>query len=201
MSSRKRPSVRCLTCYDTRSGHSTVWPERLLNELASAKACLRDPLSKQAIRPEPAVRARTSPDGRPRRMIQRRPHLASAPRPKGETTAQRPRRRQTGHGGSGPWRVTLRVTAGRTRVVSSSLLTTTRWSRAAIRSVQLCLDNDRHFSRHHFRLEIHPPICYLVDLNSRNGTFVNGQRVQEAFPEDGDTVSGGKTQIVVDRRE
>ena len=40
----------------------------------------------------------------------------------------------------------------------------------------LRLQDDPHFSRHHFRLEVHPPECCLVDLESRNGTFVNGGR-------------------------
>lgn len=61
----------------------------------------------------------------------------------------------------------------------------------------LCLPNDNHFSRHHLRLEINPPNCRLVDLGSRNGTFVNGFRVEEAFLNDGDVISGGKTALRV----
>ncbi len=61
----------------------------------------------------------------------------------------------------------------------------------------LCLRNDLHFSRHHFRVEIRPPDCYLIDLGSRNGTFVNGNRVKAAFLRDGDVISGGKTEIRV----
>jgi len=34
----------------------------------------------------------------------------------------------------------------------------------------LVLTDDPHFSRYHFRLEVRPPECYLVDLESRNGT-------------------------------
>jgi len=45
----------------------------------------------------------------------------------------------------------------------------------------LCLSQDLHFSRHHFRIEIRPPDCYLIDLGSRNGTFVNGHRVKSVF--------------------
>jgi len=61
----------------------------------------------------------------------------------------------------------------------------------------LCLRDDLHFSRHHFRIEIRPPDCYLVDLGSRNGTFVNGNRINATFLQDGDVISGGKTQIRV----
>jgi eukaryotic-like serine/threonine-protein kinase len=61
----------------------------------------------------------------------------------------------------------------------------------------LCLSQDLHFSRHHFRIEIRPPDCYLIDLGSRNGTFVNGHRVKSVFLKDGDVISGGKTEIRV----
>lgn len=62
---------------------------------------------------------------------------------------------------------------------------------------QLRLKDDPHFSRHHFRLELNPPTCYLMDLRSRNGTMVNGERVTECFLQDGDVVSGGQTKIAV----
>ena len=57
----------------------------------------------------------------------------------------------------------------------------------------LCLQDDLHFSRHHFRIEIRPPDCYLVDLGSRNGTFVDGNRVNATFLRDGDVISGGRS--------
>lgn len=62
---------------------------------------------------------------------------------------------------------------------------------------QLRLNEDLHFSRNHFRLEVNPPTCYLMDLNSRNGTFVNGARVADRFLQDGDLVSGGRTKMKV----
>lgn len=65
------------------------------------------------------------------------------------------------------------------------------------RWAHLCLNQDLHFSRHHFRIEIRPPDCYLIDLGSRNGTFVNGYRVKSIFLRDGDVISGGKTAIRV----
>lgn len=62
-------------------------------------------------------------------------------------------------------------------------------------AAQLRLQNDLHFSRHHFRLEINPPVCYLLDLGSRNGTSVNGRKVKECFLKNGDVISGGRTKI------
>ena len=61
--------------------------------------------------------------------------------------------------------------------------------------VQLSLREDSHFSRYHFMLEINPPECLLQDLDSLNGTFVNGDRVTRVYLKDGDIISGGRTQI------
>jgi serine/threonine-protein kinase len=61
----------------------------------------------------------------------------------------------------------------------------------------LRLTEDGYFSRNHFLLELNPPRCYLRDLGSRNGTNVNGRKVQEAFLQDGDVISGGSTRIRV----
>jgi len=62
----------------------------------------------------------------------------------------------------------------------------------------LCLTNDRFFSRNHCLLEITPPHCFLRDLGSTNGTFVNGQRVSEAFLENGAQIQGGETVLLVE---
>jgi serine/threonine-protein kinase len=59
----------------------------------------------------------------------------------------------------------------------------------------LQLLDDGHFSRHHFLLEFNPPHCYLRDLGSSNGTFVNGRQVTECFLKNGDVISGGKTRL------
>ena len=37
--------------------------------------------------------------------------------------------------------------------------------------------DDPYFSRNHFLIEVNPPLCRLLDMGSRNGTFVNSQRV------------------------
>jgi hypothetical protein len=62
----------------------------------------------------------------------------------------------------------------------------------------LCLTDDRFFSRNHCLLEITPPHCFLRDLGSTNGTFVNGQRVAEAFLQSGDQIQGGETVLLVE---
>jgi serine/threonine-protein kinase len=56
---------------------------------------------------------------------------------------------------------------------------------------------DRYSSRYHFLVEVNPPYCALLDLGSRNGTHVNGRRVQRAFLNTGDQIRVGKTRLRV----
>lgn len=65
-------------------------------------------------------------------------------------------------------------------------------------NAHLYLPEDRFFSRHHCLLEIAPPRCFLRDLGSTNGTFVNGERVQEVFLKSGDRIQGGQTILEVE---
>jgi serine/threonine-protein kinase len=52
---------------------------------------------------------------------------------------------------------------------------------------------DRYFSRVHFMVEVNPPQCRLVDMDSRNGTQVNGVRVRVADLRAGDRIRAGRT--------
>lgn len=61
-----------------------------------------------------------------------------------------------------------------------------------------CLPQDRFFSRHHCILEIAPPQCFLRDLGSLNGTFVNGNRVEAVHLRNGDRIQGGETVLEVE---
>jgi hypothetical protein len=67
-------------------------------------------------------------------------------------------------------------------------------------SAHLYLPEDKYFSRHHCLLEIAPPRCFLRDLGSTNGTFVNGQKVPEAHLRSGDRIQGGQTVLEVEVR-
>ena len=62
----------------------------------------------------------------------------------------------------------------------------------------LYLPDDRFFSRNHCLLEIDPPRCFLRDLGSTNGTFVNGRRVGETFLRHGDQIQGGATVLLIE---
>src|SRR5208282_2667762 len=55
------------------------------------------------------------------------------------------------------------------------------------------LSKDKYFSRVHFMMEVNPPQCRLIDMGSRNGTYVNGERVLAADLKDGDQIRAGHT--------
>ncbi len=57
---------------------------------------------------------------------------------------------------------------------------------------QLSFD-DPFFSRRHFLVEVNPPRCRVIDLNSRNGILLNGARVRTAEVADGDEIAAGHT--------
>jgi serine/threonine protein kinase len=56
---------------------------------------------------------------------------------------------------------------------------------------------DKYFSRIHFMVEVNPPHCRLMDLNSRNGTVVNGQKVTSVDLKHGDEINAGDTALRV----
>jgi serine/threonine-protein kinase len=94
--------------------------------------------------------------------------------------------------------VNLKVTSGpyRGRIFSFTQHDTFLIGRSP--DAHLYLPNDRYFSRNHCLLEMNPPHSHLRDLNSTNGTFLNGRRVQEAFLNNGDRIQCGETILVVE---
>lgn len=54
-------------------------------------------------------------------------------------------------------------------------------------------------SRLHCRLAAGATELQVVDLESTNGTFVNGQRVTQANLKEGDTLGVGRVELVVTR--
>ena len=57
--------------------------------------------------------------------------------------------------------------------------------------------DDAYFSRNHFLIEVNPPLCRLLDMGSRNGTYVNALKVTSAELKDGDVIRGGQTVLTV----
>lgn len=58
-------------------------------------------------------------------------------------------------------------------------------------------EDDPFFSRVHFLIEVNPPRCRLTDMSSRNGTFVNGRKVEIIDLADRDEIKAGHTRILV----
>jgi len=52
---------------------------------------------------------------------------------------------------------------------------------------------DEFLSAQHFAIDSSGPKCQVRDLNSRNGTFLNGARITETILEDGSVISAGQT--------
>ena len=67
------------------------------------------------------------------------------------------------------------------------------------RSLQsdIAFPNDPYMSRTHFSLDWNGGACWINDLDSHHGTFVNGERVQKALLRDGDIVRAGVTVLAV----
>jgi hypothetical protein len=61
----------------------------------------------------------------------------------------------------------------------------------------LAFAEDSHMSGVHFNVGVQGRSCYLTDLNSRNGTLVNGQTVNTAMLGHKDTIVAGETTFVV----
>ena len=95
-------------------------------------------------------------------------------------------------------RVTLRVLAGPYRGREFTFDQHDTFLIGRSDSAHLYLPDDKFFSRHHCLLEIAPPRCFLRDLGSTNGTFVNDQRVSEVFLRSGDRIQGGETLLEVE---
>jgi serine/threonine-protein kinase len=58
-------------------------------------------------------------------------------------------------------------------------------------------EDDPYFSRVHFLIEVNPPSCRLTDMSSRNGTYVNGQKVELVDLADQDEIRAGHTRFLV----
>jgi pSer/pThr/pTyr-binding forkhead associated (FHA) protein len=54
---------------------------------------------------------------------------------------------------------------------------------------------DERASRHHARIELQQGIFVISDLDSANGTFVNGQRIQRHALRSGDEIGVGDTRL------
>ena len=56
---------------------------------------------------------------------------------------------------------------------------------------------DKYFSRVHFMVEVNPPKCRIIDMGSRNGTYINGARLLHADLRHGDQIRAGHTVLIL----
>ena len=59
------------------------------------------------------------------------------------------------------------------------------------------LSNDPGISRKHFEIHFENGKCWIKDLESRNGTYINGQSIQTSQLNEGDEIRAGKTRLIV----
>lgn len=86
---------------------------------------------------------------------------------------------------------------GRTLQLSDNQLLRVGRSKKA----DVVLSLDKSISNLHFSLECAGQACHIKDLNSRNGTFLNGRRMTEALLKTGDEIRAGHTTCVVSIHE
>jgi hypothetical protein len=100
------------------------------------------------------------------------------------------------------WRLVLRVTAGpqKGRSFKFTRHDTFLVGRSQHAHFRVPKD-DQYFSRIHFMVEVNPPSCRLVDMKSRNGTYVNEEKVLTADLQHGDTIRAGHTMLRVFLRD
>jgi pSer/pThr/pTyr-binding forkhead associated (FHA) protein len=60
--------------------------------------------------------------------------------------------------------------------------------------------DDRNVSRRHAEVRRRGPVVVLIDLDSTNGTIVNGRRVREHPLADGDRITLGNSRLTFERR-
>jgi eukaryotic-like serine/threonine-protein kinase len=62
---------------------------------------------------------------------------------------------------------------------------------------QFSVPDDGFLSRNHFLIEFNPPVCFLKDLGSTNGTKVNGVRIETVRLRDGDVIIAGESAFLI----
>ena len=62
---------------------------------------------------------------------------------------------------------------------------------------QFSLSKDAKCSRLHCRIDFRPPLCEILDLNSTNGTFVNGEQIEKCRLVDKDSIQIGNSKLHV----
>jgi len=100
-------------------------------------------------------------------------------------------------GGGGGVRLVLEAVEGPSRLKRVSLLPGQVIQVGRTERADLVFPLDPHMSSLHFALANENGVCRLRDLNSTNGTLVNGDRVSEAVLADRDKIQAGQTTFAI----
>lgn len=93
--------------------------------------------------------------------------------------------------------VVLRVTSGPHEGFEVTFSSQGSYLVGRAAQLSISLSEDRLLSREHFRIDVNPPLCDLVDLDSTNGTKVNNIRVERARLGNQDVIAAGESTISV----
>lgn len=95
--------------------------------------------------------------------------------------------------------VTVRILAGAATGRVFTYTEPSRFRAGREAGLELSLPQDSFLSRRHFALEITPPGCRLVDLQSKNGTYVDGLRYggRKPLPPGRKQAPGGVTETLL----
>lgn len=93
--------------------------------------------------------------------------------------------------------ITLTVTAGSAKGLSFSFDQTDTFLVGRSRFAHFQV-KDKYLSAIHFMAELSPPRCRLIDLDSHNGTFVNGNKVTVVELRHGDQIRAGHSTFRLD---
>ena len=98
-------------------------------------------------------------------------------------------------------KVVLRVTAGPHTGMEYTFERHETFVIGRSSQVQFPVPEDGFLSRNHFLIEFNPPVCFLRDLGSTNGTKVNGTRVDAVRLRDGDAITAGESAFMIQVEE
>src|SRR5205807_2920005 len=102
----------------------------------------------------------------------------------------------------GPMKITLRVIAGPHKGREFAFRGHDTFLVGRSERVHFRLaSKDKYFSRIHFMVEVNPPHCRLMDMGSRNGTYVNDKKVSQADLKAGDRIRAGRTILVLSMKK
>lgn len=171
-----------------QTGQYAETSQELLNVLAKAKVCLLNPNRKRAYDNElrKRVSALTPASWTPPGGSEPDTEEASSELTPGGTLRMRP-----STGSPTPLTIKLTVLEGPQKGQSFEFSGRDTFTVGRSRQATFVVKGDKAFSRVHFSVRVNPPVCFLKNLNDKQGTKVNGKQVTQTLLKNGDTISAG----------